>query len=177
MRGRDTLRPAGSPSAWALPPTWPAASHHAFPDHGEGFCVLHDPAIALRALLAEGSIRRAAVIDLDVHHGNGTAAIFAADPQVFTCSIHQQHNYPADKPPSDLDLGLADGAGWCGLSSGPRARARGDPRAGAGSPGVYRGRRPLHRGSARRARPYARRSGGARRAGAGGGGRRPACRS
>ena len=84
--------------------------HHAFPDHGEGFCVLHDPAIALRALLAAGEIGKAAVLDLDVHQGNGTAAIFAADPQVFTCSIHQEHNYPAVKPPSDLDLGLPDGA-------------------------------------------------------------------
>jgi len=84
--------------------------HHAFPDHGEGFCVLHDPAIALRALLAAGEIGRASVIDLDVHHGNGTAAIFAGDPRVFTCSIHQENNYPSVKPPSDLDLGLPDGA-------------------------------------------------------------------
>jgi acetoin utilization deacetylase AcuC-like enzyme len=84
--------------------------HHAFPDHGEGFCVLHDPAIALKALLAAGEIARAAVLDLDVHHGNGTAFIFADDPQVFTCSIHQENNYPAVKPPSDLDLGLPDGA-------------------------------------------------------------------
>jgi acetoin utilization deacetylase AcuC-like enzyme len=84
--------------------------HHAFPDHGEGFCVLHDPAIALRALLAAGEIRRAAVLDLDVHQGNGTACIFAADPSVFTCSIHQEDNYPAVKPPSDLDLGLPTGA-------------------------------------------------------------------
>jgi acetoin utilization deacetylase AcuC-like enzyme len=83
--------------------------HHAFPDHGEGFCVLHDPAIALEALFAAGEIRRAAVLDLDVHHGNGTAAIYAGDPRVFTCSIHQEHNYPAHKPPSDLDIGLADG--------------------------------------------------------------------
>jgi acetoin utilization deacetylase AcuC-like enzyme len=83
--------------------------HHAFADHGEGFCVLNDVAIALASVLAEGWIERGAVLDLDVHHGNGTAAIFAGDPRVFTCSIHQEHNYPPTKPPSDLDLGLADG--------------------------------------------------------------------
>lgn len=85
--------------------------HHAFPNHGEGFCALHDVAIAIRALQAEGLIQRAIVVDTDVHHGNGTAAIFAADPSVFTLSIHQQNNYPAIKPPSDLDLPLADGVG------------------------------------------------------------------
>ena len=85
--------------------------HHAFPNHGEGFCALHDVAIAIRTLQAEGLIPRAMVIDTDVHHGNGTAAIFATDPSVFTLSIHQQNNYPAVKPPSDLDLPLADGVG------------------------------------------------------------------
>ncbi len=85
--------------------------HHAFPDHGEGFCLLNDVAIAIRALQARGVVRRAAVVDLDVHHGNGTAAIFAGDPDVFTLSMHQQNNYPAWKPPSDLDIGLADGTG------------------------------------------------------------------
>ena len=83
--------------------------HHAFPDHGEGFCLVNDVAIAVRSLTAEGRIRRAAVLDCDLHHGNGTAAIFAADPAVFTFSIHQQKNYPAVKPPGDLDLGLPDG--------------------------------------------------------------------
>lgn len=85
--------------------------HHAFADHGEGFCLLNDVAVAVRALEREGRIRRAAVVDLDVHHGNGTAAIFAEDPAVFTFSVHQENNYPADKPPSDLDIGLADGTG------------------------------------------------------------------
>ncbi|HET9950602.1 MAG TPA: histone deacetylase [Candidatus Eisenbacteria bacterium] len=85
--------------------------HHAFPDHGEGFCVLNDVAIALRDLLATRRIRRAAVIDLDVHQGNGTAAIFRDDPTVFTFSIHEQDNYPAIKPPSDLDVGLQTHAG------------------------------------------------------------------
>jgi len=84
--------------------------HHAFPDHGEGFCLINDVAIAVRALQQEGLVRRTVVVDLDVHHGNGTAAIFAADPNVFTFSMHQENNYPAVKPASDLDLGLRDGA-------------------------------------------------------------------
>jgi acetoin utilization deacetylase AcuC-like enzyme len=84
--------------------------HHAFPDHGEGFCVFNDIAIAIRALQHEGRVRRAAVIDLDVHQGNGTAAIFRDDATVFTFSIHHEQNYPAIKPPSDLDLGLDTGA-------------------------------------------------------------------
>ena len=85
--------------------------HHAFPDHGEGFCVFHDVAIAIRALQHEGVIRRAAVIDLDVHQGNGTAAIFSEDPTVYTFSMHEEQNYPAVKPPSDLDIGLDTGTG------------------------------------------------------------------
>ncbi len=85
--------------------------HHAFADHGEGFCLINDVAIALRVLSGEGLIRRSAVIDCDLHHGNGTAAIFHNEPSVFTFSIHQQNNYPALKPPSDLDLGLPDGTG------------------------------------------------------------------
>ncbi len=85
--------------------------HHAFPDHGEGFCVFNDIAIAIRALQQEGRIRRAAVLDLDVHHGNGTAAIFRDDPSVFTFSMHEEQNYPSIKPPSDLDLGLDSGTG------------------------------------------------------------------
>ncbi len=83
--------------------------HHAFPDHGEGFCMIHDVAIALRRLQADGAIRTAMVVDTDVHHGNGTAEIFAADPDVFTLSIHQKNNYPMPKPPSNIDLHLADG--------------------------------------------------------------------
>lgn len=83
--------------------------HHAFPDHGEGFCLINDVAIAIRALQRDGRIDRALVIDCDVHHGNGTAAIFQNDPAVFTLSMHQERNYPAWKPASDLDLGLDDG--------------------------------------------------------------------
>ncbi len=85
--------------------------HHAFPDHGEGFCVLHDVAIAIRRLQQEGVIRTAMTVDCDVHQGNGTASIFAADPSVFTFSIHQANNYPYPKPPSSLDVNLHDGTG------------------------------------------------------------------
>jgi acetoin utilization deacetylase AcuC-like enzyme len=83
--------------------------HHAFANHGEGFCPLNDVAVAIR--LAQRRVQRAAVVDLDVHHGNGTAMIFDGDPSVFTFSMHQQHNYPLFKPRSDLDVGLEDGAG------------------------------------------------------------------
>src|SRR5207247_1369735 len=84
--------------------------HHAFPDHGEGFCVLHDVAIAIRRLQKDGAIERAMTVDCDVHQGNGTAEIFAADRTVFTLSIHQERNYPYPKPPSNLDINLEDGA-------------------------------------------------------------------
>jgi acetoin utilization deacetylase AcuC-like enzyme len=85
--------------------------HHAFPGHGEGFCMIHDVAVAIRRMQAEGAIRKVLVVDTDVHHGNGTAAIFAADPDVFTLSLHQENNYPIPKPPSDLDVDLDDGTG------------------------------------------------------------------
>jgi len=83
--------------------------HHAFPGHGEGFCAIHDVAVAIRKLQAEEAIARAMTVDLDVHHGNGTAFIFARDSSVFTFSMHQEHNYPLEKPPSDLDIHLPDG--------------------------------------------------------------------
>lgn len=86
-------------------------THHAFADHGEGFCVLNDMAIAIRVLRTEGAIHRAAVIDLDVHQGNGTAAIFADDPETFTLSLHGEKNYPLVKQHSTLDVALADGTG------------------------------------------------------------------
>ena len=82
--------------------------HHAFPDHGEGFCAINDIAVAIRKLQHEGKITRAMVVDCDVHHGNGTAAIFAGDRSVFTLSIHQFNNYPARKPPSSVDVHLGD---------------------------------------------------------------------
>jgi acetoin utilization deacetylase AcuC-like enzyme len=83
--------------------------HHAFADHGEGFCMFNDVAVAIRVLQRERRIARPAVIDCDVHHGNGTAMIFGRDPAVCTFSIHQQHNYPAFKPASTIDIGLPDG--------------------------------------------------------------------
>jgi len=82
--------------------------HHAYPDHGEGFCVLNDIAIAIRSLQKSKAIERAMTVDCDVHQGNGTAAIFAGDPSVFTLSIHQENNYPYPKPPSSLDINLRD---------------------------------------------------------------------
>ena len=85
--------------------------HHAFPAHGEGFCAVNDVAVAIRALQHSGEIGRAMVIDCDVHDGNGTAAIFAEDRSVFTLSIQQFNNYPSVKPPSTIDINLAD---WVG---------------------------------------------------------------
>jgi len=107
--------------------------HHAFPDHGEGFCMIHDVAIAIRRMQCDEKIRTAMTVDCDVHQGNGTAVIFAASAgsgdragppgpahqarvhkptsDVFTISLHQENNYPAFKPPSSLDLNLPDGIG------------------------------------------------------------------
>ena len=114
--------------------------HHAFPDHGEGFCMIHDVAVAIRRMQKDGKISRAMTVDCDVHHGNGTAAIFAgkqkagggplpssfgvtsssaalkmvertSEADVFTISLHQQNNYPAVKPPSSIDVNLPDGTG------------------------------------------------------------------
>jgi acetoin utilization deacetylase AcuC-like enzyme len=85
--------------------------HHAFPAHGEGFCAINDVAVAIRKLQQEKLIERAMVVDCDVHDGNGTAAIFASDPTVFTLSIHQLNNYPSLKPPSNIDVDLDDGVG------------------------------------------------------------------
>ncbi len=97
--------------------------HHAFPDHGEGFCMINDIAVAIRRMQRDEKIRTAMTIDCDVHQGNGTAVIFApasvpdmsrtrrAPPDVFTISLHQENNYPAFKPPSSLDMNLPDGMG------------------------------------------------------------------
>jgi acetoin utilization deacetylase AcuC-like enzyme len=82
--------------------------HHAYPNHGEGFCAIHDVAVAIRRLQAEQAVRKAMVVDTDVHHGNGTAAIFQKDASAFTLSIHQENNYPAHKPSSTVDLHMAD---------------------------------------------------------------------
>ena len=95
-----------------------------FPDHGEGFCMINDIAVAIRRMQRDEKIRTAMTIDCDVHQGNGTAVIFApavcsrhvsearrAPPDVFTISLHQENNYPAFKPPSSLDMNLPDGMG------------------------------------------------------------------
>jgi acetoin utilization deacetylase AcuC-like enzyme len=86
-------------------------THHAFASHGEGFCVFNDVAVAFRLLRSEGRVARAAVVDLDVHQGNGTHAIFADDPSVFTFSMHGGRNYPFRKVPGTLDVELEDGTG------------------------------------------------------------------
>ena len=86
-------------------------THHAFPDRGEGFCVFNDVAVAIRAARAQGRLRRALVVDLDVHQGNGTAAIFAGDPETYTFSVHGARNYPFRKQRSSRDLALPDGTG------------------------------------------------------------------
>ncbi len=83
--------------------------HHAFAGHGEGFCAINDIAVGIRKMQREGRIAKAMVVDCDVHHGNGTADIFAGDSSVFTLSIHQFNNYPSEKPPSSLDIHLPDG--------------------------------------------------------------------
>ncbi|MBI5124119.1 MAG: histone deacetylase, partial [Candidatus Omnitrophica bacterium] len=85
--------------------------HHAFGDHGEGFCVLNDIAVAVKRLIKYGPVKKALIVDCDLHQGNGTAAIFAGDDSVFTFSIHQENNYPFIKAHSNLDIGLSDGAG------------------------------------------------------------------
>ncbi len=86
-------------------------THHAFADHGEGFCVINDVAIAVAQLRADRAIRRAVIIDLDVHQGNGTAAIFESSEEIFTFSMHGERNYPLIKMRSNLDVPLRDGAG------------------------------------------------------------------
>jgi len=84
-------------------------THHAFPDRGEGYCVLNDIAIAIRSLQRDGWMQRMAILDCDIHQGNGTAAIFADEPDVYTFSIHGANNYPLVKVPGSLDIGLPDG--------------------------------------------------------------------
>ncbi len=86
-------------------------THHAYPDHGEGYCVFNDVAVAALSMQAEGRAGRIVIIDCDVHQGNGTAAIFSGDPTVFTFSIHGEKNFPYHKETSDLDIALPDGTG------------------------------------------------------------------
>ncbi len=84
-------------------------THHAFPDHGQGYCILNDVAIALRAHQAQGGLQTAVIFDGDAHQGNGTAAIFATDASIFTFSIHGRNSFPFRKVPGDLDIALDDG--------------------------------------------------------------------
>ena len=107
-------------------------THHAFPDHGEGFCVFNDVAVAVRRLQHERRVRRALIIDLDVHQGNGTNAIFAGDDSVFTFSMHGGRNYPFHKIPGTLDIELDDGTndeGYLGVLGAtlPAVLARAEP--------------------------------------------------
>jgi acetoin utilization deacetylase AcuC-like enzyme len=108
-------------------------THHAFRDFGQGYCLFNDSVIAVRALQVEGRLHRAAILDCDVHQGNGTAALVAGDPTIFTFSIHSESNFPLFKEPSDLDIALEDGTGdeayLLALESGVRQsleRARAD---------------------------------------------------
>jgi acetoin utilization deacetylase AcuC-like enzyme len=86
-------------------------THHAFRDRGEGYCVFNDVGVAARVLLRDSAVARVAVVDCDVHQGNGTAAMFHDEPAVFTFSIHGEKNFPFRKEESDLDIALSDGAG------------------------------------------------------------------
>ncbi len=89
-------------------------SHHARADQGAGYCVFNDAAVAASVLLAEGLVKQILVVDLDVHHGDGTALIFRDEPRVFTFSMHCDDNWPLEKPPSDLDVALPKGTGDAG---------------------------------------------------------------
>jgi len=111
LAAQGTLEAARAALVDGLAANLAGGTHHAFADHGEGFCVLNDVAVAIRVLQRDARIRRALVIDLDVHQGNGTAAIFADDPDVFTFSMHGERNYPTRKMRSTLDVGLEDGVG------------------------------------------------------------------
>lgn len=91
--------------------TLAGGTHHAFADRGEGFCVFNDVAVAARLMQAERRAKHVAIIDLDVHQGNGTASILACDDSVFTLSLHGERNYPFAKEPGDLDVALPDGTG------------------------------------------------------------------
>jgi acetoin utilization deacetylase AcuC-like enzyme len=101
----------GFSPAFAVSANLAGGTHHAFRDRGEGYCVFNDVAVAAAVLLRDGVIARAAVVDCDVHQGNGTAAIFRGDPSVFTFSLHGARNFPFRKEISDLDVTFEDGAG------------------------------------------------------------------
>ena len=106
-----TIAAAGSALEDGVAANLAGGTHHSFADRGEGFCVFNDVAVAARVLQRDNHARRIAVVDLDVHQGNGTAAIFNGDPAVFTFSMHGEKNFPFKKEVSDLDVALADGTG------------------------------------------------------------------
>ena len=106
-----TLAAARAALASGIASNLAGGTHHSFPDHGEGFCVLNDVAVTIRSLRRDKLIERAAVVDCDVHQGNGTATIFAGDESVYTFSVHGAKNYPVFKARSTLDVELPDGTG------------------------------------------------------------------
>lgn len=106
-----TIAAAGAACEDGIAVNLAGGTHHAFADRGEGYCVFNDVAVAARVLQRDRGVDRIAVIDCDVHQGNGTAAIFQHDPSVFTFSMHGAHNFPFRKEASDLDVNLADGTG------------------------------------------------------------------
>jgi len=103
---REVMRPGARVSA-----NLAGGTHHAFRDRGEGYCVFNDVAVAAASMLRAGAAARVAVVDCDVHQGDGTAAIFRDEPAVFTCSLHGANNFPFRKETSDLDVTFEDGAG------------------------------------------------------------------
>ena len=142
-------------------------THHAFADRGEGFCVFNDVAVAARVLQRDHHAGRIAVVDLDVHQGNGTAAIFKDDASVFTFSMHGEKNFPFKKEVSDLDVALPDGTGDDEYLASLRAASRRRPE--PASPGfrlLSRRRRSVRGRSARPAQDDHRRTAHARRDGA-----------
>ena len=108
---RGTVEAAEHAVTHGIAMNFAGGTHHAFPDRGEGFCVFNDVAIAIRRLQALGKIRRACIVDLDVHQGNGTNAVFADDDSVYTFNMHGAKNFPFHKVPSTRDEELADGMG------------------------------------------------------------------
>jgi acetoin utilization deacetylase AcuC-like enzyme len=111
LAASGTLTAARAALSDGLAANLAGGTHHAFADHGEGFCVLNDVALALTVLRTEGTIHRGVVIDLDVHQGNGTAAIFEQEDAIYTFSMHGERNYPIAKMRSNLDVPLRDGLG------------------------------------------------------------------
>lgn len=113
-----TLAAAGTALREGFAVNLAGGTHHAFPGHGEGFCVFNDVAVAARDAQARGAAERVAILDLDVHQGNGTAAVFRDDDSVLTLSVHGQGNYPFRKEAGDLDIALPDGTGDEGFLQG-----------------------------------------------------------